>query len=229
MTVLDWVLLLVVGASALLGVWRGLIAMAVSLAAWLLAGLAAYLFGGDIGRSLAGDGPAGWGEYLGGYALGFGAVWIMVTMLGLLLRRLAHSAGLSGTDRFLGLGLGVVRGVFLACVLVLLLGMTSVPHGPAWRDSTAVPMLVPAAKWLRDRMPRVLAQGVDLEGRGSSLQEAVQSTPGLGRALDLPRPVPAAPSRLPAPIPTPRMPPQTASQSSPTTVAPGQEPGGKGH
>ena len=92
MTALDWILLLVVGISALLGVLRGLMGIAVSLAAWLLAGSAAWLFGGDVGRSLVTDGQLGWGEYLGGYALSFIVVWVAVALLGLLVRRMAHSA-----------------------------------------------------------------------------------------------------------------------------------------
>ena len=92
MTALDWVLLLIVGASALLGLLRGLIGVVVSLVAWLLAGLAAYLFGGDVGQGLATDGQLGWGEYLGGYALSFAVVWIAVALVGLVLRRLAQES-----------------------------------------------------------------------------------------------------------------------------------------
>jgi membrane protein required for colicin V production len=127
MAALDWVLLLIVGVSGLLGLLRGMIGVVMSLVAWLLAGLAAYLFGGDVGRSLVTDGQLGWGEYLGGYALSFAVVWIAVALVGLLVRRLAQEAGLSGVDRLFGFGLGVVRGLFFACVLLLLLGLTGIP------------------------------------------------------------------------------------------------------
>lgn len=230
MTVLDWVLLLIVGASAALGAWRGLIAMAVSLAALLLAGGAAYLFGGDVGRSLASDGTPGWGAYLGGYALAFAAVWITVTLLGLLVRRIAHSTGLSGTDRVLGLVLGLARGVFFAVVLVLLLGLTDVPRGPSWRESTAVTLLLPAAESFRRLLPSMLARGMDLEGRGNSLHEALRADPLLEQALrpSLPLPVSTAPSP-PAPTSLPRTPPEAAPQHDPTTVASGRAPEDKVH
>lgn len=169
MTALDWILLLIVGISALLGVMRGLIGIAVSLVAWLLAGLAAYVFGDAVGRSLVTDGQAGWGEYLGGYALSFAVVWITVSLLGLLLRRIAHSAGLSPVDRVFGLGLGMVRGVFFACVLLLLLGLTGVPARAAWRDSAGVALLLPGATWLRACLPAWMQQRVDLERGGRPL------------------------------------------------------------
>lgn len=193
MTALDWVLLLIIGMSGLLGLLRGMIGVVMSLVAWLLAGLAAYLFGGDVGRSLVTDGQPGWGEYLGGYALSFAVVWIAVALVGLVIRRLAQEAGLSGVDRLFGFGLGVVRGLFFACALLLMLGLTSIPGKRAWHESRAVAMLLPAAKWMRGAMPPWMAQRVDLEGRGTSLQAQVQAqTEQLKRVM---------PDGLPASIP----------------------------
>ncbi|HEY1139093.1 MAG TPA: CvpA family protein [Lysobacter sp.] len=174
MTALDWVLLLIVGVSGLLGLLRGMIGVVMSLVAWLLAGLAAYLFGGDVGRSLVTDGQLGWGEYLGGYSLSFAVVWIAVALVGLLVRRLAQEAGLSGVDRLFGFGLGVVRGLFFACVLLLMLGLTAIPGKRAWHESTGVAVLLPVAKTVRAAMPLWMAQRIDLEGRGTSLQDEAE-------------------------------------------------------
>lgn len=202
MTVLDWVLLLVIGVSTLLGALRGLIGVAASLAAWILAGLAAFHFGGEVSASLVDDGSLGWGELMGGYALSFVAVWVVVGLLGWLVRRMAHSAGLSGMDRTLGLGLGLVRGVFFACVLLLLLGLTSVPREAAWRSATLVPLLVPGAHGLRACLPPWMAQRVDLEGRGTSLQAQVQATAAKVQSTAAQvqsLPLPSMPA-LPAPV-----------------------------
>ena len=230
MTALDWVLLLIVGVSALLGLLRGLIGVVMSLVAWLLAGLAAYLFGGDIGRSLT-DGQLGWGEYLGGYALSFAGVWIAVALVGLVIRRLAKEAGLSGVDRLFGLGLGVMRGLFLACALLLMLGMTSIPGTRAWHESTGVATLVPVAKWMRGWMPPWMAQRVDLEGRGTSLKAQVQAeTERLKRALPdaLPMAMPRALSEgaLPEALPEalPRALPEILPRALPENAAPRTDP-----
>jgi len=173
MTALDWGLALIVGLSALLGMARGLIGVAASLAAWLLAGVAAFVFGGDVGRSL-GDGQVGWGEYLGGYALCFVVVWVGVGLIGWVVRRVAHSYGLSEMDRLLGLGLGAVRGVLFACALLVFLGMTTLPRERAWRESGLAAVLMPGAELLRSALPDAMARKVDLEGRGTSLQASVQ-------------------------------------------------------
>jgi membrane protein required for colicin V production len=228
MTALDWVLLLIVGVSALLGLLRGLIGVVMSLVAWLLAGLAAYLFGGDVGRSLVTDGQLGWGAYLGGYALSFIVVWIAVALVGLLIRRIAHSAGLSGVDRLFGFGLGLVRGVFFACALVLMLGMTSIPAQRAWHQSTGVAMLLPGAKWMRSCLPPAMQQRVDLEGRGTSLQAVVQAEADNLKKV-LPKGLPASiPETLPGAMPQliPRMLPQAAPQPDPKLVTPDQQSNG---
>ncbi|MFC5569889.1 CvpA family protein [Lysobacter yangpyeongensis] len=237
MTALDWVLLLIVGVSGLLGLLRGMIGVVMSLVAWLLAGLAAYVFGGDVGRSLVTDGQLGWGEYLGGYALSFAAVWIAVALVGLVVRRIAHEAGLSGVDRLFGFGLGVVRGLFFACVLVLLLGLTSVPGTRAWHASNGVALLLPVAQWMRAAMPPWMAQRVDLEGRGTSLQAQVQAQARqLERAMPegLPASLPEAltsgalpeaiPEILPSVTPGKQAPPADPKLVTPDPPAPGSAP-----
>lgn len=183
MTALDWGLLLIVGLSAILGMARGLIGVAVSLAAWLLAGVGAFLFGGEVGRSL-GDGQMGWASYMGGYALAFVAIWITVGLIGLVIRRIAHSYGLSEMDRLMGLGLGAIRGLIFACALLVTLGMTTLPRERAWRDSSFAALLMPGAKLMRSGLPDAMARKVDLEGRGTSLQATVQSeAKGLEKSL----------------------------------------------
>ena len=227
MTALDWVLLLIVGVSGLLGLLRGMIGVVMSLVAWLLAGLAAYLFGGDVGRSLVTDGQLGWGEYLGGYALSFAAVWIAVALVGLVVRRLAHEAGLSGVDRLFGFGLGVVRGLFFACALLLMLGLTSIPGKRAWRESAGVATLLPVAKWMRGAMPPGMAQRVDLEGRGTSLQAQVQAeTEQLRQAMPngLPTSIPEALSKGTLPQALPEAIPELLPRTLPNQAAPRPDP-----
>ena len=229
MTALDWVLLLIVGVSGLLGLLRGMIGVVMSLVAWLLAGLAAYLFGGDVGRSLVSDGQLGWGEYLAGYALSFAVVWIAVALIGLLVRRMAQEAGLSGVDRLFGFGFGLVRGVFLACVLVLMLGLTSIPTKRGWQESAGVAVLLPAAKLMRNAMPPWMAQRVDLEGQGKSFQAQVQAEAkqlkqvmpdGLAMSEALPQAIPQILPSVQAKTSTPRTDPKLVTPDPPSQGTP---------
>ena len=130
---IDIVLLVVIGGSALFGLIKGFVGTLVSTAAWLLAGWTAFQFGGDVASWLAeGSAPTAT-QLFGGYALSFIVVMLSVVLVGALVRSMVKSVGLSGVDRMLGMALGLVRGAFLACVLVLLMGFTPMPRELSWR------------------------------------------------------------------------------------------------
>ncbi len=177
MTALDWGLLVIVALSAVLGMARGLIGVAVSLGAWLLAGLGAFLFGGEVARGLS-DSGVSWGSYIGGYTLCFAAIWVTVSILGWVIRTVAHSYGLSEMDRLMGLGLGTLRGLIFACALLVVLGMSTLPRERTWRESSLARLLMPGAHLMRSALPDAIARKVDLEGRGGSLQDTVQAEAG---------------------------------------------------
>lgn len=164
MTAIDWVLLAIVAVSALAGAMRGFIGVLASLAAWVLAGWAAFRFGGDVALLLAVDGDPSAGQLFAGYALSFLVVLVVVGLVGWILRKLVHTIGLSALDRLLGLGLGLARGAFIGCALVLLLGLTSLPREPTWQQSRVVPVFVPGAQWLRGWLPDWVADQVDFRG-----------------------------------------------------------------
>ena len=150
---IDLILLIVIGGSLLLGLIRGLVGTLVSTAAWLLAGWVAFQFGGELASWLSDDGTPTMTELFGGYALGFVGVMVGVNLVGALVRSMVKSVGLSGVDRMLGAVLGLLRGAFLACLLVLLLGFTPLPREPAWQQSVVLPVLMPGAAWMRSKLP----------------------------------------------------------------------------
>ncbi|MGV8940910.1 MAG: CvpA family protein [Lysobacter sp.] len=188
MSAIDWVLLAIVAMSALFGLMRGLIGVLASLAAWVLAGWAAFQFGAQVALLLASDGEPGAGQLFGGYALAFIVVMVVVGVVGWVVRKLVHSVGLSGLDRLLGLLLGTARGAFIACALLLLLGLTELPREASWQASRVVPVFVPGADWMRAWLPEWVASQVDLHGEAE------------GAALLSPASIPVLPaSVLPAP------------------------------
>lgn len=191
MSAVDWLLLAIVGLSALFGLMRGFISVLASLVAWVLAAWVAFHFGAQLGVLLAGADEPGTGEVLAGYALGFVGVLVVVGLAGWLVRKLVHSIGLSGLDRLLGLGLGVLRGAFVACALVLLLGLTAMPREPEWQASAVVPVFVPGARLLGGWLPDWVAQQVEF-GAGGDAGRSDLSIPDNGPALPVP---PSGPRR----------------------------------
>ena len=182
MTATDLVLLAVIGLSMLFGLMRGFVGVVVSLVAWVLAAWASFHFGASIALLLAGGhGTPSPGQLFAGYGLSFLCVLLVVGIVGWIVRKLVHAVGLSGVDRALGLALGAVRGGFVACLLVLLMGFTAMPREPGWRDSQVVPVLLPGARLLSGLLPSWAARQVDF---GPSRNHPLVP----GDALALPQP-----------------------------------------
>ena len=178
----DWVLLVIVTGSALLGLLRGFVGAAASLVAWGLGGWAAFRFGGGMALMLARDGDPSAGQLFAGYALSFLGVLVVVGVAGWLIGQAVKSVGLTGVDRALGLALGTARGVLVASALVLLLGLSSLPREPQWQASQVVPLFVPGAQWLSGWLPGWVAAQVDY---GTGAQAAARGHgQGGGRSDD---------------------------------------------
>lgn len=175
MTSTDLLLLAVIGVSTLLGLMRGFIGVLASLAAWALAGWAAFRFGARVALLLSGGSDPAAGQLLAGYGLSFLAVMLFVGMVAWGVRRLVHSVGLSGLDRALGGAFGLARGGLVACMLLLLMGFTGLPHERGWQQSQVVPVLLPGAQWLRGWLPPWAAERIDF---GDKMPHV--STPGDG-------------------------------------------------
>lgn len=161
MSALDLTLLAIIGVSTLFGLMRGFIGALASVLAWLLAGWAAFHYGAEVAAWLSDDGPPGSADLLGGYALAFVGVMVVVGMTGWLVRKMVKSVGLSGVDRALGLVLGFLRGALVACIVLLLVAFTDMPREPEWKRSSVVPVLLPGAQWLSRWLPEWTVQELD--------------------------------------------------------------------
>ena len=161
MSVLTWVDFLVLGvitASALVSVFRGFVREAVSLAGWIAATWLAFsLFE-----------PAA--EYLTPYvsvpsarlALAFVALFmgtLLVTgVAGALAGLLVDRTGLTGTDRVLGMVFGAARGGVIVALLVVAAGLTPLPQDPWWRQSLLLPHFERVATQMRAALPPEVAE-----------------------------------------------------------------------
>jgi membrane protein required for colicin V production len=163
---IDALLMVVVGASALFGLMRGFVGGLASIAAWLLGGWAALNLGGDVARWSSNAAEPDAVHLLAGYGGCFVVVSLAVAALAWVTRRALSGMGLGGVDRGLGLALGLARGGFVACVLVLLLGFTHLPRDAGWQGSVVVPIFKPGARWLAAWLPDWAAARLDLDGRG---------------------------------------------------------------
>lgn len=161
MTAFDFVVIGVVGLSAVLAFLRGFVRVVVSLAAWVAAVVAAVHFAEFGGGLLPDFGESPATRYLVAFALILVGVLILGALVGYLLSRLVRAVGLGFLDRSLGAIFGVARGLLIAVILVLLAGMTTAPKTDWWQNSLTSPALTTAALMLRPWLPKPWAERLD--------------------------------------------------------------------
>jgi membrane protein required for colicin V production len=191
LTIADWVILGFIALSVLIGLVRGLVVEVLSIVIWVVAVVLAIRHGEAVGALFqeAIELPSA------RVALGYGLVFFGTTIVGALVlwltRQLVAGTGLSGTDRLLGAGFGMVRGVLLVVVVVTLARMTPLPRDPWWQASRTIPVFIALGD------AAVAALPDDLE---ALIEAAAEAT----RALAKPEAEPVAePPRDSAPPPVP--------------------------
>jgi membrane protein required for colicin V production len=161
LTWVDIVLIAILAISTLVGLWRGFVVEVMSLAVWIAAFWLAFAFGDDAAALFDGLVEAASARLFLGYAMLFVTALMVGGLATWLMGKLVKSTGLSGTDRILGLGFGLLRGAALACVLVLLMGFTPMPQDAWWQQSRLLPGFQRGAEWLRSWLPEAVTQYVN--------------------------------------------------------------------
>jgi membrane protein required for colicin V production len=156
----DLTLLAILGLSSIVGLWRGFVVEVMSLAVWVAAFWLAFVFGDETATLFEGAVQSGTAQLVLGYASVFVCALAVGGLLTWLMGRLVKGTGLSGTDRMLGLGFGLLRGVALACILVLLMGFTPMPQDSWWQQSRLLPGFQSGAEWLKTWLPEAVAEQI---------------------------------------------------------------------
>lgn len=149
----DYIFIAIVLLSVLVGVFRGFIREALSLATWILAFFLALRFGPQAASYLRPAISSVPLRTLAADALVFFAVLLAGGLLTYLVSLAVRGSGLAPVDRMLGAGFGMLRGVFVVAAAVMLVGMTQWHQSQDWRHSRLAPRLQPLAEALHDLIP----------------------------------------------------------------------------
>lgn len=135
MTVFDYLVLSIVAASLLLGVWRGVVGEIIALVAWVLAFFAANWWGALLagGFTTAIADPTI--RLVAGWVAVFMATLVLMALLRLTMSRLIKALGMTLSDRLLGVIFGVARGLVIVLILVAVGGMTALPKEKWWSEA----------------------------------------------------------------------------------------------
>ncbi len=134
----DTVILVIIAASILFGVFRGFVREAFSLAGWFAAYVVARLYHAPLDALLV--------DYISTPSLRLVVAWgglfvatlLLASLAGYLVMSLMDAAGVRGIDRLLGAVFGLVRGLIVVLALVIM----------------AAPFVSRDAWWKEARLPR---------------------------------------------------------------------------
>ena len=159
MTAFDYAMLTVVLISVAISIWRGLVREVVSLLSWLAAIWAAFHytvpFADNILPSVITNPSA---RYATALLVIFIGTVLLLELIGVLVAKLMHAAGLAFVDRLLGAVFGAARGILLVWILVMVAGLTSLPREPWWQDSIFAAPLQTSVLAARPLLPLEVAK-----------------------------------------------------------------------
>ena len=149
MTGADVLILLIFLGSTLIGLLRGFVREAVSLAFWIIAIWAAWKFGPTVephlGGLLADPKIAPW---VGRFVI-LMLVLLIGWVIGMLLSYFTRSMGLGPLDRAIGLLFGILRGMVLVGLMIIGGELLHLNQEPWWGRSKLVPYGETVGDWLR--------------------------------------------------------------------------------
>lgn len=162
MAAIDIITLVIVGLSALHGLWRGFTRQALGLGGWIVAIVLACRFypalvpwtHGYLSNLLASEAAA--------FVLVLIGLLMAATMLSAFIVRLVHLAALGGLDRLLGCGFGAIRGGLLVILLFMVAQWLMQPEDMLRleKNGRLTPYIQLGAAYIQPLLPDFDAKGV---------------------------------------------------------------------
>lgn len=159
MTALDWVAMLLLSASAVLGLVRGVVVEIFSLIAWILAFLAAQWGAAAVGPFLPVELSGGL-RYFAGFVAVFIVAFFVLLLLGRLLKGAVGAVGLGGVDKAVGGVFGLLRGLVILTGLTLAAGLTALPQTDFWKNALSSRLLESLAMAVEPLLPARLVEHI---------------------------------------------------------------------
>jgi membrane protein required for colicin V production len=164
MVAIDYIILAIVLVSAVTGLIQGFLREVCSLVSWVLAVWLAWKIGPLLEPHLGGmlrQAPYGLWAARG---IVFIAVLVIGGIIGAIVSHYVRLSIFSGLDRFLGLLLGVIRGVVIVGVAMILAQQVKLDGEAWWKKSKLLPVAQPVANLLRALAGEHLPQRAATDG-----------------------------------------------------------------
>jgi len=158
---LQWVDLAIIsaiGLSVLTGLFRGFVKELVALCVWILAIWLGYHYSESLDPWLQSYIQEKSARTAVAFVLILFATLLVGGIVNTILSFILKRAGLSGTDRTLGMVFGFFRGVFIVALLMVAVKMTSLPYQKYSQESKLYARFDPLVDWMYGRVPEFIKQ-----------------------------------------------------------------------
>ncbi|MBY6221452.1 CvpA family protein [Marinobacter nauticus] len=177
---IDWVIIALITVSTLISLKRGFVREALSLVTWVGAFIIARTFHPQMQSLLESTVETPLVRLIAAFAILFFGTLIVGAIINNMIGHLVRATGLSATDRVLGMGFGLLRGVVVVIVAIAFTRYTPLAEDTWWRTSVMIERLAVVEDWSRhtlgDEFARFLGpeQGAQTAPEASAEPEGVE-------------------------------------------------------
>ena len=158
MVVADFIVLGVIFISVIVSLMRGFVKEALSLTGWLVSLWVAMTFSSGMAELFGNSIKDPTLRLLAAFVTLFILSLIVGAMINFFASQFVQRAGLTGVDRTIGVVFGFLRGILLVTIIVMLLGLTTLPKESWWDESFFMFRFEVIATWLKDLLPSDIAR-----------------------------------------------------------------------
>lgn len=154
--------------TALVGLGRGFIWMALFLVTWVAAAVLAFLYHKDLMAALPFELSNEVLQMIVAPLIIFLVILFVGTLFNYLLGKAVHAIGLGSVDRLLGVVLGLALSGFIIAMAVMFTSLTKYTQEPIWQTSVLVPKFEKAAQWIQANAPAQMTALLEEAGISNS-------------------------------------------------------------
>ena len=153
MPIIDIIIVIGLVLSVVVGFVRGFVKEAISIATLLVAIWSTLYFGPAAGNVFESSVENAELRLWIGRLIVFAVVLSAGGLLGWGVAKLVRFSPLSGLDRLVGCGFGVLRGVLVVALLIIAGEAIGFENDPWWQNSALLPHVQVVADWIREMAP----------------------------------------------------------------------------
>lgn len=166
----DWIIGLVFLISVVVGMWRGFVKEALSIASWIMAFWLAISFCHEAGEFIGGyvNIPTETFRVWAGFSLVFVVTLFAFALLSMLVTKLMLHGPVKTLDRILGVGFGGIRAAAIIIAFMWVIRAMGMSESAWWSNSSLIPKFIPALDWAEARLPESLQRDPEAEPSAQS-------------------------------------------------------------